>query len=459
MIETQNLSKEMLRAILDGIDEAIHAVDKEGKTIYYNKVAASHDGMNQEEVLGKHILSVFPSLTEETSTILKVLKTKNPIYHKNQRFENKKGQLVETVNTTLPIIYDGTMLGAVEIAKNYGQLKTLSNNLLDLQSKVLKSGKKTQASSYTLTYSLRDFLTVEPECMQLLKEVTMFANTSFPILVCGETGTGKEIIAQGIHHASPRRHAPFIAQNCGAIPETLLESILFGTAKGSYTGAADRPGLFEMADGGSLFLDEMNSMPKELQAKLLRVIEDGYVRRVGGTTAVKVDVRIITAMNEMPEKCVAEGKLREDLFFRLNTCPVYIPPLRTRPADIDFLISNRLKKHPKISIIPQVLDMLQSYRWPGNVRELLNTLDYLLLKAEKGQITTKHIPGKFYTDNTDTLQLRTNLALRSVLQETEEGLIKEAIRQANGNIMKAAKLLKIPRQTLQYKLSKMESAK
>ncbi|WP_010193915.1 sigma-54 interaction domain-containing protein [Bacillus sp. m3-13] len=455
-MQTHTLSKEMLIAILDGIDEAIHAVDKDGITIYYNKVAAGYDGMNEEEVLGKHLLHVFPSLTEETSTLLKVLKTKKPIYHENQRYENRKGQLLETVNTTIPILNGDNLLGAVEIAKNYGHLNTLSNKLMDLQAKFNRSEGSKKISPFQSAYTLDDFITDDPDCISMLQDAMLFASSLLPVVIWGETGTGKEIIAQGIHHQSLRKRGPFIAQNCGAIPATLLESILFGTEKGSYTGAVDRKGLFELATGGTLFLDEMNSMPLELQAKLLRVLEDGSIRRVGGTTTIKVDVRIITAMNESPETCVENGSFRADLYYRLNTCPIYIPPLRERPHDIRLLLQKKLQTRIPY-LLPKVMEeIFGSYHWPGNVRELINTIEYVLLISKKETISTKHLPAKLNKIKKRAPTLKNQGSLRTELQKTEESMIRNAMDQTDGNVMKAAKILDIPRQTLQYKLAKLE---
>ncbi|NLP49195.1 sigma 54-interacting transcriptional regulator [Bacillus sp. RO1] len=454
-MQTHTLSKEMLMAILDGIDEAIHAVDKDGITIYYNKVAAGYDGMKVEEVLGKHLLHVFPSLTEETSTLLKVLKTKKPIYHENQRYENKKGQLLETVNTTIPILKGINLLGAVEIAKNYGHLNTLSNKLMDLQAKINGTEGSKRISPFQASYSLDDFLTNDPECVNMLEDAKLFASTLLPVVIWGETGTGKEIMAQGIHQQSPRKHGPFIAQNCGAIPATLLESILFGTEKGSYTGAVDRKGLFELSTGGTLFLDEMNSMPIELQAKLLRVLEDGCIRRVGGTSTIKVDVRVITAMNEPPDICVENGSFRADLYYRLNTCPIYIPPLRERPHDIHLLLEKKLQKRIPYKLPKGIEELFQSYSWPGNVREFINTVEYVLLKSKTETITPEHLPPKLKKKRQQSSIPKNAGSLRMELQKTEELMIINALTLSEGNVLKAAKILDIPRQTLQYKLAKM----
>ena len=456
MRKIEALSNEMLKSILNGIDEAIHAVDKDGITIFYNEIAAEHDDMKVDEVIGKHVLEVFPSLTNQTSTLLQVLSSKKAIYHQNQRFENKKGMIIETVNTTIPIFIDGVLEGAVEIAKNYSQLKMMSNKLVDLQSK-LTSKARGKSKGQNTFYKLDDFITTNDECIRLLQHAKEIAKTNLPVMIYGETGTGKEIIAQGIHAASKRSKNEFIAQNCAAIPNTLLESILFGTEKGSFTGAETKPGLLELADGGTLFLDELNSMPLELQAKLLRVMEDGCIRRVGSTKPIFVDIRIIVASNEDPEHCVEEGKIRKDLYYRLSTCSLHIPPLRHRPTDIPLLLEHFLKVNhsEETPLLPNnVIEIFCEYEWHGNVRELKNTMELLIATNQENKAIKKDtLPPKFIRyKNKERKDFR--YSLRDTLENTEIELIKLALKQTEGNIVQAARLLKIPRQTLQYKISK-----
>lgn len=324
MNSVSNVTEEILSAILKCIDEAIHVVNTEGITIFYNEIAAKHDGLGISEVVGKPLLSVFPSLNNQSSTLLKVIETKKPIYNETQSFVNLHGRKIDTVNTTLPIFVHGELIGAVEIAKDYSQIKQLSERLVEIQRSLkLRGGKaiKQQAG-----YTFSDLLTNNRHFMTIKKKAEKLAKSDSPILVYGESGTGKELFVQSIHNASSRAAGPFIAQNCAAIPENLLESILFGTSKGSYTGAVDRPGLFELANGGTLFLDELNSMPFDLQAKLLRVIEDGAVRRVGGSNVTSVNVRVISAMNVYPTVAMEANQLRTDLFYRLNVLTFELMP-------------------------------------------------------------------------------------------------------------------------------------
>lgn len=462
MIEKQAMSKEVLAAILKGIDEGIHVVDMKGNTIFYNEIAARHDGLEVSEVLGKPVLKVFPSLDKETSTLLKVIKTEKPIYNQTQSYVNVHGVQIETINTTLPIVVNGKVAGAVEIAKDYSRLKLLSESLLDLQKKIKRPAKKTKNKINNVQYTLDSLLTINKDMQKIKKEAAKLAKSDSPILVFGESGCGKELFVQGIHHASSRFSGPFIAQNCAAIPESLLESILFGTAKGSYTGAVDRPGLFELADEGTLFLDEIHAMPIELQAKLLRVLEDGMVRRVGSPKSSQVDVRVVAAMNIHPREALEKSQIRTDLFYRLNVLTFGLLPLRDRAEDIGFLADHFIKhfnqqfnKDVK-GAGRGVLTFFKQYNWPGNVRELKHTIEYMMNVCEKDLLEEEDLPVMMKQQiptSKKGLSARVK-PLRANIEEFEKELIVNALKHTEGNIKRAATLLDIPRQTLQYKLSK-----
>ncbi|MBP1933984.1 sigma-54 interaction domain-containing protein [Ammoniphilus resinae] len=478
------ITNETLKAILSAIDEGIHAVDARGMTIYYNHIAAQLDGMQVEEVQGKHLLEVFPSLNVETSTLLKVIETREPIYHQHQSYRNVKGKKVVTVNTTVPILVNGEVLGAVEVAKDISKVKELSEKLIDLQAQMVTKKQKPQKTTKNqeetgARYHFTDIITENPQMEKLIQLGKKSAQTSSPILIMGETGTGKELLVQSIHNASARRNAPFIAQNCAALPATLLEGILFGTVKGSFTGAEDRPGLFELADGGSLFLDEINSMPMELQAKLLRVIQENRVRRVGGTQEISVDVRLMAALNEDPQEAIRENRLRSDLYYRLHVVSFLLPPLRERKEDIERLTQHFVKKFNYkfnklvMGVSPKVSEVLNQHDWPGNIRELEHTIEaamnmvegnnieiedlsqHLKPKQNKGKLQQNHdeqtLP--FSGPQKQALQLE-NLTLREAVNNLEDFMIEKAMEKTSGNILQAAKILGIPRQTLQYKLAK-----
>lgn len=459
MTKQIDISSEVLRAILSGIDEGIHVVDTKGHTIFYNEVAAKHDGVDVNDVIGKPLLDVFPSLNESTSTLLKVLETRKAIYNQAQSYTNVYGKKIETMNTTLPIYVEQVLVGAMEIAKDYSSMKKLSEQLVDLQNKLLQK-KKSRKKQSTVTYSLQDLLTRDRAFLDMKKEAEKLAASESPILVFGESGTGKEVFVQGIHHASRRADAPFIAQNCAAIPESLLESILFGTSKGSYTGAVERPGLFELADGGTLFLDEIHAMSIDLQAKLLRVLEDGMVRRVGGAKDTYVDVRVVAAMNVHPKTALEKKMLRADLFYRLNVLTFELIPLRKRKEDILYLTDIFIKEfNQKLiknveGVAAEVKSIFLNYPWPGNVRELKHTLEYMLNVCEEKELSADDLPImlKEYTSRDD--ENTTPKTFRDKMETYEKSLISEALAETEGNIQQAAKQLQIPRQTLQYKIQK-----
>ncbi|WP_235816527.1 sigma-54 interaction domain-containing protein [Bacillus massilinigeriensis] len=458
--QLDDISKEVLTAILKGIDEGIHVVDTKGRTIYYNEVAATHDGMDVTEVIGKPVLEVFPSLDEETSTLLKVLQTKTALYNQAQSYLNVHGKMIETINTTIPLIVKGKLVGAMEIAKDYSRMKLLSERLLDLQKEVKQ--KKSNHPKARLRHTLDDLISVNPAFNLVKKEAFRLAKSDSSMLVFGESGTGKELFVQGVHHASNRSNGPFIAQNCAAIPETLLESILFGTSKGSYTGAVERPGIFELADGGTLFLDEIHAMPVELQAKLLRVLEDGIIRRVGSTKDISVDVRVIAAMNIHPMQALEEKKIRHDIFYRLNVFSFELLPLRKRKDDIVCLTNHFIEKFNGklnkrvVRVNEGVHQMFMDYLWPGNVRELKHTIEYMMNVSDQTILIEDDLPNMFkgtiLSRRKESNEVR--VPLRKNIEQYEKSIIQEALEITEGNVLHTAKILQIPRQTLQYKLKK-----
>jgi len=283
------------------------------------------------------------------------------------------------------------------------------------------------------------------------------APTATPVLIQGESGTGKEIAAELIHSHSPRAGKPFIAINCAAVPATLLESELFGYEKGAFTGADGRkPGLFKLADKGTLFLDEIGDMPLQLQAKLLRVLENGQILPVGGSAAIKVDVRIVAATNQDLMEMQKEERFRGDLLYRLNVFPITIPPLRLRKSDIPLLAAHFLEQlgKPAETLSPEIEKMLAGYHWPGNVRELRNVLERAVILAGPEKISGKHIQfSEAQASVSPESHLDSLIGDRS-MDEIESILIRKAIKKTGGNKSKAAELLGITRRVLYGKLDK-----
>lgn len=303
-----------------------------------------------------------------------------------------------------------------------------------------------------------------PEICKVHHAISQVAAEKVTVLIAGETGTGKELVARAIHQQSPRKDSLFVAVNCAAIPSEMLESELFGHERGAFTGAVkERVGKFELADSGTLFLDEITEMPISLQAKLLRALQEGTIERLGSNRPLSVDIRVLAATNRDPMHAIKEGKLREDLYYRLNVFRIDLPPLRDRLSDIEILASHFLKKR-NISIDESAIDMLQTYSWPGNVRELENVLERAAIVCGGHTIHIQHLPADIHSKNVilnslkpkmpEEAQHSASLSLPDAVQSLEMQMITEALNQVNDNKSRAAKLLNISERTLWYKLSR-----
>lgn len=453
--------KENILEILDYLEEGIHIIDKNGKIVYYNTFAEGIDGVDSERAVGRHLIEIYPSLTEQTSTLLTVIRTGEPIFKREQTFLNYKGEKITTINSSIPIENNGEIVGAIEISRDITTVREMSEKIVDLQNQLYtnKRAKSPSESQENAKYTLDDIIGQNKEILRLKDVAVKAAQSDVSILISGDTGTGKELFVHAIHNSSKRKHKPFIAQNCAALPAALLEGILFGTTRGGFTGAEDRPGLFELANEGTLFLDEINSMPLDLQSKLLRVIQDGNIRRVGGTNTTHLDLRIIAATNISPEQAIEKNQLRRDLYYRLNVVSFNIPTLKERKDDIIILTNYFIDKfnkkfNKKVSEISnEVLNLFYDYKWEGNVRELEHLIEGIMSINNIKTIEIEHIPQKF--KNTVPTKPTTNLSLKEILENTEQQLIQDALRRTENNITHAADILQIPRQTLQYKMKKI----
>ncbi|MGE5631492.1 MAG: sigma-54 interaction domain-containing protein [Caulobacteraceae bacterium] len=465
--------KYLLEMMLTHLDEGILVVDNDANVTFFNEPASNIAGIDSNEAIGKNILDIFPGLTPETSTFYYVLKTKKPLIDYVQNYINYKGKKVSTVTSTIPLIKNQEIIGAMEIYRDLTYTKELSDKIYSLQEKISQYNSTPKSCIKNGTEYTFDDIIGESSAIRALKEkAKKVADSVSPVLVYGETGTGKELLVQAIHNASIKRSSkPFIAQNCAALPATLLEGILFGTSSGSFTGAKDKPGLFELANGGTLFLDEINSMPIELQAKLLRVLQDSTVRRLGGENTITVDVRVIASTNEEPSRAVENGLLREDLYYRLNVVPLRIPPLRERQEDIYILVdhfiklyNNKLNRNIK-EVSPRVMSILLNRMWPGNVRELKCTIENIMNFVDKEVIYLDEITFNS-CDNMLSVYKHKNEPysynecsippLNEAVDKYEKDLIIKAIEQVDGNHAKAARLLKVPKQTLYNKVKKYQ---
>lgn len=314
----------------------------------------------------------------------------------------------------------------------------------------------------TRSVSLGSLIGESPAMQAVFERASRAARVNSTVLILGESGTGKEMVARHIHFEGARQKRPFVVVNCAAIPDNLVESELFGHEKGAFTGAdASRPGKFEDANTGTLFLDEIGDMHLESQAKLLRVLQDGVVERVGSSKTRQVDVRVIAATNRDLRERVDRGEFREDLYFRLEVLPVHLPPLRERIEDLPLLIKHfRAKLGAKIGIEapqvgPEVVDAFRRYRWPGNVRELEHTLEQLFILANDPVLSAKDLPEKFRQPVVQAGEMGLPPGGLS-LEELEQDLIRQALERSGGRIKEAAELLGLTYKTLQYRLKKHE---
>lgn len=449
--------------ILNELNEGIHVIDAQGNTIIYNQKMMELESMQRDEVLNKHLLDVFQFHEGQDSTLLQALKGKKTTYLKQSYF-NDKGKQITTINKTFPIMEGGKCIGAIEIANDVTNVERMINDNLN------KKGN----TRFTFDSIIGTSLATK----EVLDNAQKASRTSSSVLIVGETGTGKELFAQSIHNASARSSGPFISQNCAALPDTLIESLLFGTTKGAFTGAIDRPGLFEQAEGGTLLLDEINSLSPLLQAKLLRVLQERVFRRIGDMKDKEANVRIIATMNEDPIDAIANNHLRRDLFYRLGVVTIFIPSLRERREDIPLLVDHFIQKYNRLfhmkvqTVCDDVKAFCMSYDWPGNVRELENVIEGAMNLAEHEQVLHySHLPLNSLMRNARA-KIESPLALSSSwsaplaeksgerlkpqMAETEKTFILKIIEKNGGNLSKSAAELGISRQSLQYRLRKYQ---
>ena len=453
---------EQILSLYNYVDGLV-VTDKDGYIEYYLSYRPDLSRLKDREIRGKHVLDVYPCLKEEDSSILKVLKTGVPIYNEYQTLVTYIGETVHVVNTTMPIILNGKIAGAIDVSRYVDADQQRQSITLSLN----------QQRERRQTYTLDDIITQSPKMETLKKKIPMIAKTDSSVLIYGETGTGKELVAQSIHQCSGRSGKRFIAQNCAAIPVNLLEGILFGTTKGTYTGAENKPGLFEMANGGTLFLDEINSMELSIQSKILKAIEEKQAARLGGVEPVKFDVKIISAMNVDPIECVEQEKIREDLFYRLSVVQLNVPPLRERKEDIllltEYFINyfNEKMKNDILSVDEEVEDIFLNHQWKGNVRELKNVMEGAFNIVSGRIIRKKDLPDYLtrptllqrgrgsFSLSAESVSLQEGISLEEEVALFEKQLIQSVLRNT-ANLSAAARALGISRQTLNYKLVKYD---
>jgi len=430
------------KSIYDKVD-ALIIVNEENMILYSAMINDDRTYISTKDVIGQNLYEMYPNLTEENSTHARVMKTGKPVINENQLIVERSGKAY-VINTSTFLIEDnGRRIGT-----------------FDLSSSLTPKSKNDEKEDRNKLYVLDSIVTENEAMLSIKSKILKVSRNDSPVMVIGESGTGKELIVEAIHSMGSRRENPFISVNCAAIPDALMESTLFGTVKGSFTGAENRKGLFEIADGGTLFLDEINSMNIDLQAKLLKAVEEQKYMKLGGERYVDVDVRVISAVNVDPEEAIKNNSLRSDLFFRLGVVQFFVPPLRERKEDLkpltEHFISyyNSRMNRQVMGVDEDVRRVFENYPWPGNVREFRNVMESAFNMAEGEYIALSDIPETLAVFSfTNAAFPEAGKSLTSMMNEYEKEIIQQTLRNS-ASLSQASSMLKMTRQAVKYKIEK-----
>ncbi|WP_022666860.1 sigma-54 interaction domain-containing protein [Desulfospira joergensenii] len=457
-------------AVFDEYSDGVMITNTDGVIVYYNQAMSRIDELDPENVILTRVTDVY-DLDDETSIIMQCLAKGSPIVDQPIYYRTRMGKFANTIHSVFPVFNRNRMVGAVCFIRDYNVLtETLATMHLPESQKRIPGHE----------ISFESIIGQDPSFRDALNAARMAASTPSPVMLYGETGTGKELFARAIHNHSPRYEKKYTPVNCAAIPENLLEGILFGTSKGAFTGSINKAGLFERTSQGTIFLDEINSMPVGLQSKILRIVQEGKVRRVGALKEIKFDVKIISSVNQDPHTSITDGSLRSDLFYRLGVVFIHIVPLRKRLGDLELLVRHFITKHNKLlykqvaGVEKEVMEMFRQYHWPGNVRELEHVIEGAMnIIGNKDRIGTAnlqpHFSNWFSSRRSPGPRPSPGIAINPATpedagdgglilnkQEHEKKMIAQALGQHRGNITRAADKLGISRQLLYYKMKKFQ---
>lgn len=443
-----------IESILDYLNDAVCIVDENCVVRFWNSTAAKLYDTRKNDIVGRPITDYFP-----TALLPKVVSEERSF----ENVYNSPREESHNIITAKPIYVDGSLVGGISCDRDISEMISLAKQLdktkLDL--KILEEEVSTISEN---RYNFDNLIGNDMRFKEVIALCKKVSDSKINILITGESGTGKEVFSRAIHIESKRK-GHFIPINCSAIPAELMESELFGYEGGAFTGALrkGKVGKFELAHNGTLFLDEIGDMPINMQPKILRVLEDGLITRVGGSKSIKVDVRIIAATNKDLKKMIEEGTFRKDLYYRLNSILVQLPPIRERKDDIPQLIRTFTKQYcinyrTNIPKIPDdIMEILVNYHWEGNIRELKNIVERLVILVKNNNIEKINInmlPSHIIKQGKDKVQKSKCLDLNNIIKDAEINAITKAMQLSNGNKANAAKLLNIPRSTLYFKLDK-----
>jgi len=433
--------KEISKIIFESINDGIFTVDKNCKIMSFNAAAEELTGFSRQEAIGRYCFDIFHSDICQTSCALRnTLHDGRAIYNTRVQIITKEGKkLPISVSTTLLRDNNEDCIGAVEFFRDLSEIENLQQELRRVK-------------------YFGDLVSCNSKMQKIFSMLPQIAESECHVLIQGASGSGKELIAEAIHKFSPRKDKQYIRINCAALPETLLESELFGYTKGAFTDAKQtKPGLFLLAQGGTILLDEIGEMPVTLQSKLLRVLNNGEFQPLGSTKTMRTDARIISATNCDLEEKIKGGLFREDLFYRINVINIELPPLKDRIEDVPLLVEHFIKLFKKKrrksidGVSDEVLQMLRNYDYPGNVRELENAIEHAIVMCNSGKIGIDHLPRKIVEDVRDG---REHVPFGTHTQESEKAIISETLQRNNGQKARTAKELGFDRTTLWRKMKK-----
>ena len=471
-------------AMWETFSQGVTITDRENRLIYMNPYQKKVDRFEEEDYMGKTMYELYTNIVDNYYTTRKSLESGEPILNKTSFYRTTTDVITSSQYSTYPYYDDeGRVAGSIvfntDVQTSSLLFSTFSEGLLSC----LPPDIYPKRPGFTFeAMKGNDFL-----FLQCIEQASAASLNDIPVMIWGESGTGKELFAQSIHNNSKRKEKPFIPINCAAIPEHLLEGILFGTSKGAYTDAREKKGLLEAANGGTVLLDELNSMPLNLQAKLLRAIQEKKIRRIGSLKEIDIDLKIISTMNVEPRQALSGKLIREDLFYRLAVIMITVPPLRERKNDIPLLSDFFLKKHEQgkqLFLSKEVYELFLNYRWPGNVRELENTIQSaIIFSNNKKLITPDHLSKYFLESCRKQTELKNDrkipeettvefdapvrrpeqddlpdpespVPLKEYLIQTEQRYVEKVLKKTGGNVARAARLLGVTPPTLHYKIKK-----
>lgn len=484
-----DLAEVDILSLLEAFDEGVLIAGGTGRILFYNDKLARMDDLDPLFVIGKRVTDIY-NLDDDTSMVMRCIRTGKPIIGQLFFYRTLRGRIVNTIHSVYPLHRNGDVIGAVCFVKDYKMLERTIAAARPAPPQKERLGNGTR-------YRFADIVGDDEAFAGVVRMARLSADSPSPVMLCGETGTGKELFAQSIHNHGPRRRKPFVGINCAAIPENLLEGLLFGTTRGAFTGSVDKEGIFEQASGGTLFLDEVNSMPGNLQAKLLRALQEKKTRRIGGSREIDIDIKIISSVNTDPHQAIKNGTLRIDLFYRLGVVFLRIPPLRERLDGIEALIRHFIEKNNRTlgknvrGVSDEVMDFFKAYEWPGNVRELEHIIEGTMNMIDgDAVIRLEHLPihfihpdfrrvslcvsrprfadsagssrrddlpadrGRLLSPSVRVGQIPIRKNLQQSQHDRERSLVRSALADAGGNVSQAARLLGISRQLLHYKIKK-----